>query len=40
MHYACVENQEAYEYLESALGSLRKRTDKRNARGVEGTSEV
>lgn len=38
--YACAENQKAYEHLEAALKSLRKRTDKRIDRGVEGTSEV
>jgi hypothetical protein len=38
--YKCEENAEAISHLENALKALRKRTDKRIARGVEGTHEV
>lgn len=36
--YACDENQHALAHLESALEALQERTDKREARGVEGTN--
>ena len=39
-NFACEENEDAYTHLGSALASLRKRTNKRSKRGVEGTSEV
>jgi hypothetical protein len=38
--YKCEENATAILHLEAALAALRERTDKRVARGVEGTSEV
>lgn len=38
--YRCSENAEAIDYLYKALDSLRSRTNKRAARGVEGTSAV
>lgn len=38
--YACKENATAIEKLEEALMWLRRRTNKRVARNVEGTSEV
>lgn len=38
--YACVENATAIEHLELALDALHSRTANREARGVEGTSEV
>lgn len=36
--YACEENAFALGYLQAALAEMKKRTDKRVARGVEGTS--
>jgi hypothetical protein len=36
--YACGENGMAYAYLEATLKLLRKRTDRRKAKGIEGTS--
>lgn len=38
--YACEENQQALNHLESALNALQDRTRKREARGVEGTHAV
>lgn len=38
--YACQENQDALNHLETALGYLQARTAKREARGVEGTHTV
>ena len=38
--YACEENAEALEYFYKGIEALRRRTNKRAARGVEGTSEV
>lgn len=38
--YACEENAVAQRKLEEALLSLKRRTDKRVTRGVEGTSQV
>ncbi|KKN29381.1 hypothetical protein LCGC14_0844550 [marine sediment metagenome] len=38
--YACEENSEAYVLLGNALAALRKRTDVREQRGVEGTHEI
>lgn len=38
--YACEENDEAISHLEAAVNILRKRTNKRKDRGVEGTSEI
>ena len=38
--YRCNENQEAIESILEAVSSLRKRTKKREERGVEGTSTV
>ena len=38
--YKCDENAEAVKHLEDALRVLRERTNKRAARGVEGTSTV
>ena len=38
--YACEENSEAYVLLSNALAALRKRTDERERRGVEGTHKI
>ena len=38
--YACTENAEALGHYESALAALKRRTEKRVARGVEGTNKV
>ena len=38
--FKCVENQEAIIAINEAIDSLRKRTNKRIERGVEGTNEV
>jgi len=38
--YACQENQDALDHLETALGYLQARTAKREARGVEGTHTI
>ena len=38
--YKCNENEEAIVAIIEAIDSLRKRTNKRAVRGVEGTSEV
>ena len=38
--FKCAENQEAIIAINEAIDSLRKRTNKRIERGVEGTSEV
>ena len=38
--FACKENCQAIEHLESALGWLKKRTANREARGVEGTNRA
>ncbi len=38
--YACAENDAALQGLEQALGALKKRTEARVARGVEGTHAV
>ena len=38
--YRCDENQEAIDAIYEAVDALRKRTNKRVDRGVEGTSEV
>lgn len=38
--YACEENAEAIDYFYKGIEALRKRTNKRAERGVEGTSEV
>lgn len=38
--FKCVENANAIIYLKSALDELRKRTNKRESRGVEGTHIV
>lgn len=38
--FACEENAEAIEHFENGLRALRKRTEKREARGVEGTHTV
>ncbi len=39
-HYRCKENEEAITKLEEALMWLRKRTQDRENRGVEGTSKI
>ena len=38
--YRCEENQEAINAIYEAVDALRKRTNKRVDRGVEGTSEI
>ena len=38
--FSCKENQVAIKYLEQSLNALDERTNDREARGVEGTSEV
>jgi len=38
--YKCAENQEALDHIVAALTALRSRTQKREARGVEGTHTV
>lgn len=38
--YRCIENQQAIDAINEAIDSLRKRTNKRINRGVEGTSKV
>lgn len=38
--YVCEENAEAIDHLMAAIGSLRARTNKRIAEGIEGTSAI
>lgn len=38
--FSCVENTEALNHLNEAMNHLQSRTDKRTARGVEGTNET
>jgi len=38
--FACLDNAVAKKFLEEALATLRKRTNDREARGVEGTNEI
>lgn len=38
--YACEANEMAIKYLDETLSVLRQRTDEREERGVEGTSEI